>query len=100
MDLAHGDVGPTSMENGFSCNGNSHGTYQIGIMAKELLLLVLRTVIWDSSLAGHKELYQCDNSSIIATICKCSARDTTVSIACGFLLPTMTLILHVHILQE
>ena len=47
-------------------------------MAKELLPIVLSTAIWASSLARHKVLYQCDNSSVVAAICKGSARDTTV----------------------
>ena len=41
-----------------------------GIMAKELLPIILSTAIWGPLLAGHKVLYQCDNSSVVAAICK------------------------------
>ena len=51
---------------------------QIGIMAKELFPIVLSTAVWASSLARHKVLYHCDNSSVVAAICKGSARDATV----------------------
>ena len=50
----------------------------MGIMAKELLPIVISTAIWGPSLSGHKVLYQCDNSSVVAEIRKGSARDTIV----------------------
>ena len=34
--------------------------------------------MWTFSLSGHKVLYQCDNSSVVAAICKDFARDATV----------------------
>ena len=49
-----------------------------GIMAKELLPIVISTAIRGPSLSGHKVLYQWDNSSVVAAIPKGSARDTIV----------------------
>ena len=47
-------------------------------MAKELLPIVISTAIWGPSLSGNKVLYQWGNSSVVAAICKGSARYTIV----------------------
>ena len=72
-------------------------------MAKEFLSIVISTAIWGPSLSGHKVLYQWGNSSVVAAICKGSAR--CIQLLCtyfvipGFLLLTMMLILYVNILR-
>ena len=48
------------------------------IMAKELLPIVLSCAVWGSTLAQHKVLFQCDNSSVVAALQKGSAKDNTV----------------------
>ena len=47
-------------------------------MAKELLSILLSTAVWGPQLQGHRVLYQCDNSSVVAAIKKGSAQDVVV----------------------
>ena len=78
----------TDASGSWGCGAYLHGrwfqlpwdeTWQhASIMAKELLPIVISTAIWGPSLSGHKVLYQCDNSSVVAAIRKGSARDTIV----------------------
>ena len=78
----------TDASGSWGCGAYLHGrwfqfpwneTWQhAGIMVKELLPIIISIAIWGPSLSGHKVLYQCDNSSMVAAIHKGSARDTIV----------------------
>ena len=51
---------------------------EVGIMAKEMLPIVLSCVVWGPILARRKVLFQCDNSSVIAALLKGSAKGDIV----------------------
>ena len=78
----------TDASGSWGCGAYLHGrwfqfpwdeTWQYaGIMVKELLPIIISIAIWGPSLSGHKVLYQCDNSNVVAAIRKGSARDTIV----------------------
>jgi len=40
----------------------------INIMAKELVPIVLSCAVWGKQLAGHRVLFECDNSSVVAAV--------------------------------
>ena len=46
-----------------------------GIMAKELVPIVISCAIWGPLLAGHRVLCQCDNQSLVISINKGYSRD-------------------------
>ena len=50
----------------------------IGIMAKELVSIVISCAIWGPLLAGHRVLCQCDNQSLVISINKGYSRDPLV----------------------
>ena len=49
-----------------------------GIMAKELVPIVISCAIWGPLLAGHRVLCQCDNQSLVISINKGYSRDPLV----------------------
>ena len=54
------------------------------IMAKELLPIVLSCAVWGPTLARHKVLFQCDNSSVVAALQKGSAKDAPAALLMVF----------------
>ena len=50
----------------------------VGIMAKELVPIVISCAIWGPSLTRKRTEFQCDNMSLVTAINKGSAKDTTV----------------------
>ena len=50
----------------------------VGIMAKELILIILTCVAWGTQLSKHHINFQCDNLSLVAVINKGSAKDQFV----------------------
>ena len=50
----------------------------VSIMAKELVPILLSCIVWGPVLAKHRALFQCDNLSLVAAICKGSSKDKVV----------------------
>ena len=50
----------------------------VGIMAKELVPIVMSCAVWGPHLARSTTLFQCDNLSLVAAITKGSSKDQTV----------------------
>ena len=50
----------------------------VSIMAKELVPILLSCIVWGPTLAKHRILFQCDNLSLVAAICKNSSKDKVI----------------------
>ena len=50
----------------------------VSIMAKELVPILLSCIVWGPVLAKYRALFQCDNLSLVAAICKGSSEDKVV----------------------
>ena len=50
----------------------------VSIMAKELVPILLSCIVWGPVLAKYRALFQCDNLSLVAAICKGSSKDKVV----------------------
>ena len=56
----------------------THEWTSVGIMAMELTPIILSCVVWGRALQRQKVLFQCDNSSVVASIHKRSCKDLQV----------------------
>ena len=50
----------------------------VGIMAKELVPLLLSCAVWGPALSRRNVLFECDNSSVVAAVNKGSAKEAVV----------------------
>ena len=50
----------------------------ISILAKELVLIVLSCAVWGPQLAGHAVLFRCNDSSVVISIIKGTAKESNV----------------------
>ena len=78
----------TDASGSWGCGAFYHGQWlqwqwsqewtSIGIMAKELTPIILSCAVWGKLLWRQKVLFQCDNSSVVASIQKGSCKDSQV----------------------
>ena len=63
----------------FDFGGNGPQNWQpLGIMAKELMPIICRCIVWGPKLAKKSILFQCDNLSLVTAINKGSCKDILV----------------------